>query len=331
MQSKFVLAVFLLLSAATVAQVRSFDPGQYQGPDGAITLIPNGNEVEPYFATKALLVAQDSGLDTHEAATKWIAWVLLHQRSDGRIDRWCIKKSSQWRKCRDADADDSMMALWTELLYRNAPDRGLPLEWQQSADKAFAYEKKLKSRWGVYVVSRKNQIALFMDNVEVYSSFKDIGKQLSRWDLNGAAVMQAQSQELANSIQRVFWNGAQGRFRPSTQDTRPGFYPDAVGQTYPWLAGMPTPQDPQHGWSVWKQQFAGGWLTGKYDPHPWGLVAVAALKLNDSQTASCWLHQAGAQRGNQFWNILEEATYQVVQANAAHGRGDSCSELVPGQ
>jgi len=322
---RFVIA-FLFVTVAA-AQDRSFVPGAYQSADGALTNSPNGDEVEPYFATKALIVAQDAGIDTRDASLKWIAWMLPRQRPDGRIDRWC-KKNGEWKRCGDADADDAMLALWMQLLYRNGTDKGLPLEWQQSVDRAMAYEKSLRNRWGVYHISHRNHTPLFMDNVEIYSAFKEIGKQISRWDLDGAAQMNAQAQELADAIKRVFWDDSAGRFRPSTQKTKAGFYPDAVGQTYPWLEGMPTPQDPQEGWKSWKQEYGKGWLLETYDPHPWGLLAVTAVKLNDSVTAGCWLQHMTPRRGGANWNILEEAAFQAVQAKASP---NSCNDLVPGE
>jgi len=324
-----ILALALVLVATAAAQVHTFNPGAYQSADGALTNYPNGREVEPYFAAKALIVAQDAGLDTRDAAMKFIAWMLPRQRSDGRIDRWCKKPDDDWKRCGDADADDAMLALWSELLYRNGTDHGLPLEWQQSVDKALAYENTLRNRSGVYYISHHKHTALFMDNVEVYSAFQDIGQQISRWDLTRAAEMHAQSQQLADAITRVFWDQRDGQFRPSTQKSRPGFYPDAVGQTYPWLGNMPTPQDPQEGWKTWKQNYARGWLTETYDPHPWGLLALTALKLNDVATADCWLQQMMARRGGQGWNILEEAIFQAVQAKVPNDLA-SCQGLIPG-
>jgi len=329
MRSLVSMAIAFLLIATAAAQVPAFDPGAYQSADGALTLSPNGNEVEPYFATKALIVAAAAGLDTHAAALKWIAWMLPRQRPDGRIDRWCKNPEGSWKRCGDADADDAMLALWAELLYRNGTDKGLPLEWQQSVDMALAYEKTLRNRHGLYYISHRKHTALFMDNVEIYSAFQEIGQQISRWDLNGAAAMHAQSQQLADAITRAFWDQTAGRYRPSTQKSRPGFYPDLVGQTYPWLAAMPTPQDPQEGWKAWKQQYARGWLTETYDPHPWGLLALTALRLDDNATADCWRQQMAARRGGPTWNILEEAAFQAVEAKAQANVG-SCQGLVPG-
>jgi hypothetical protein len=309
-----------------------FDPGPYVSGDGAITLHPNGNEVEPYFATKALLEADATGLDIRDVAQKWIAWMLPRQRWDGRIDRWCRKGSpADWHRCGSADADDSMLALWADLLYRMSGDQGPSVEWKQSADKALEYEKSLRNRSGVYHVSDKNHVALFMDNVEVYSAFKDIGKQVSRWDSGSAAMMYAQSQELASAIQRVFWDSKHGRFRASTQKNRLGFYPDAVAQTYPWLEEMPTPADPFQGWVQWKLLYGDGWLHQSYDPHPWGLVALASLKLDDVSTASCWLSLTSPDRGGPKWNILEEATFQAVQWKTGPGSAENCRDLGSGQ
>jgi hypothetical protein len=323
--------LLLALSAASAAQAPArFDPGPYQAADGAITLSPNGNEVEPYFATKALVVANDAGLDARDAAMKWIAWMLRRQQPDGRIDRWCrnSKPGSDWKRCGDADADDAMLALWSQLLYRYGTDQGLPLEWKQSSDKALAYLETLRNRHGTYYISHRKHTALFMDNVEIYSAFKEIGKQSSRWDLNEAASMHAQSQQLGDAIAHVFWDEGAGRYRPSTQKTRPGFYPDAVAQTYSWLEGMPTPQDPHENWNAWKQQYGRGWLLETYDPHPWGLVALTAVKLDDLATAGCWLAQSAPHRNGAGWNVLEEATFQAVQAKTA---ANNCGGLVLGE
>ena len=55
--------------SGTVTIIANYIP--LQAPDGAVTLNPGGNYVEPYFATKALIVAQDGGLDVREAASAW--------------------------------------------------------------------------------------------------------------------------------------------------------------------------------------------------------------------------------------------------------------------
>jgi hypothetical protein len=69
------LIVVVIVGGSVAAQVRKFEAGRYATADGALLLNDAGNYVEPYFATKALLVAQSSGLDTKEAALAWIQWL----------------------------------------------------------------------------------------------------------------------------------------------------------------------------------------------------------------------------------------------------------------
>jgi hypothetical protein len=326
------LIVVIIVGGSVAAQVRKFEAGRYATADGALLLNDTGNYVEPYFATKALLVAQSSGLDTKEAALAWIRWLLPRQLPDGRFERYCLKKNA-WAACSAADADDSMLALWMELLYRNAPDSGLPQEWQHSANLARSYLRTLRNeRLGVYHVSHRNHAALFMDNVEVYSALAQVARSERRFgDAAHADADDRSAQDLAKSIANVFWNERQQRFLPSNEKSRPAFYPDVVAQTYPWLAGMPTPEgDPHRAWTHWRQVFAPMWLNNRYDPHAWGLVAMAAVELNDTNTAGCWLDRAEVHRGDGEWNILEEAAFQAVDAAVARTgqRAANCASLV---
>src|SRR5436305_10617093 len=241
MRGKFI-AVFLLWAAVCAsASNQPFDPNGYQHPDGAISLHHNGDFIEPYFATKALLLAQEAGLDVHQSVQHWIQWLLPRQQKDGRFGRYCRKPGSDWKMCSIADADDSMLALWLQLIYTNAPDSGLPQEWQQSAKRAKASLDGLRNgRLGVYHVSRENHVALFMDNVEVYSALEAIARAEERFGQTAqAAATRKEAENLDLSIQRVFWNKHAEWFRPSIQKNRPEFYPDVVAQVYPWLADMP--------------------------------------------------------------------------------------------
>ncbi len=297
-----------------VARAATFDAGTFQQPDGALVLNPGGDYVEPYFATKAILVAQDGGLDVNDVALAWIRWGLAHQRSDGLFRRYC-RKAAEWRDCGQADADDSMQALWVQLLYRMAPAGGLPDEWKHSAALADRQLAKLRNgRLGVYHVSRRNHVALLMDNFEVYSALHDIAQVQKRLGDPDASETERRASELDSAIQRIFWDKRHERFRPSMQKGRPAFYPDVVAQVYPWLADTHGPgQDPRAAWENWKQAFGPGWIERRYDPHPWGLVALAAAKLGDAPTAACWTSQSEPLRGSASWNILEEAVWQSLR------------------
>jgi hypothetical protein len=314
------LAVVLVLLSVLVSRAAAakFSPDGYQQDDGAISLQYRGDYVEPYFATKALIVAQDAGLDVHDAVQHWIAWLLPRQDRHGRFERYCRKASAAWRLCAPADADDSMLALWLQLLYTNAPDSGIPPAWQASVTKARAELAALRNaRLDVYHVSRQNHVALLMDNIEVYSALEDIAKAEDRFGQHDAAERtRREAEQLDFGIQRVFWNKHAEWFRPSIQKSRPEFYPDVVAQVYPWLADLPVNSELQiaDAWQRWKQRFAAEWLDKKQDPHPWGLVAMTALKVGDIDSAGCWLSRAQALRFSPNWNVLEEAAFQAVEA-----------------
>lgn len=315
--ARFCLAIFAVVCCGDplLSLAASFDSSVFQQADGAITLNPGGTYVEPYFATKALIVAQDGGLDIHKPALAWINWTLQRQRHNGLFRRFCRVKQ-EWHDCAPADADDAMLALWMQLLYRMAPSTGLPPEWQHSiALSAKQLEKLRNRRLDLYHISKLNHVALFMDNIEVYAALKDIASAQQRFHDPAAASTDARAEKLASAIQRVFWDRHTKRFRASMQKSHPAFYPDVVAQVYPWLANVSGPgQNTQQAWEQWKHTFGTGWIERRYDSQPWGLVAMAAEKLGDASTAECWTSHSDSLRGSSSWNILEEAVWQSLHA-----------------
>jgi hypothetical protein len=302
-----------------------FVPQNYRSADGALLLQTNGNYVEPYFAVKALLTAQDAGLDIHDAGLAWIHWALQHQRKDGRFERF-NQKADGWKVAGPADADDSMLALWLQLLYRLAPDSGIPRQWQESVKKAHDQLARLRNgRLGIYHVSGRNHVALFMDNMEVYSALRDIAIAQARFgDQQAAQKTSRQADDLVAGIQHVFWDKHHKWFRASMQKVQPAFYPDVVAQVYPLLADFPLKdEDARSAWSKWRSKFAAAWLEDRYDPHPWGLVALAALKAGDKSSALCWLSHSQSLRYSARWNILEEAVFQGLEAQLQPLRAES--------
>jgi hypothetical protein len=323
------IALCLLLSVPTISYELPTQPSKpgfggapklvtehYQRANGAIVLETDGNFVDPYFALRALLTAQDEGLDITRPALAWINWLLPRQLPDGRFQRYCLEGVETSRACKPADADDALLVLWLQLLYRMAPDE-MPATWRASATKAeeqlaWLYDHKL----GIYAVSRRNPVGLFMDNVEIYAALNDIAASKQRLGQQEAAQRtQVRAQEMAKSIVGVFWDKKHKRFRVSTQWRRkPDFYPDAVAQIYPLLLGLPTPNDHKTEWSAWKKHYGGVWIERKRDSHPWGLVALTAMQLGDYDTAACWMAKAAPFRYSSNWNVLEEAVYQGLEA-----------------
>ena len=79
----FTAAMVLMLTGCPV-QPCSISPN-YQHPDGSITVRSGGAFVEPYFPTKALIVAHEAGLDVRAPASAWIDWLRGRQHPDGRL------------------------------------------------------------------------------------------------------------------------------------------------------------------------------------------------------------------------------------------------------
>lgn len=333
---RIVIAVLVCaLHAPAASAAAAFGPGRLQASDGALLMNVGQSEVDPYFAMKALIVAQDAGLDVRDPALRFIRWLLPRQRKDGRFDRYC-QKNGAWRVCAAADADDSMLALWIQLLYRVAPKSGLTPEWLASIQRAQQHLTSLRNaRLGVYHVSHRNHVALFMDNVEVYWALKDVAQARQKLGDPRAAQTAADANSLARGIRYVFWNANTETFRASTQKEQPHFYPEALAQTFAWMAALPLPEgDAASAWSRWKQLYGQAWLSNRYDPHPWGLVALTAVKLGDQATAGCWLEHSGPARFGPQWNILEEAAFQAVEARVAGGvqsAAASCRRMEQGE
>src|SRR5258708_12902754 len=115
------LAVLCQSSSPALVGTPPFVPEQYQSQDGALLIEANGDYVEPYFATKALIVAQDTGLDVHEAASDWITWALAHQKKDGRFERYCRKQNEECRPSGPPTAADPFPPLSCTFSIRMPP------------------------------------------------------------------------------------------------------------------------------------------------------------------------------------------------------------------
>ncbi|HEX8552245.1 MAG TPA: hypothetical protein VF681_11910 [Abditibacteriaceae bacterium] len=300
-----------------------FEPRGFQEKDGAIPLIAAGETVDPYFATKALLTAHESGLDIRKSAEAWIKWLLPRQKKDGRFERFTRQKTAPgkptvWKATAIADADDALMALWVELLYAMSPDSGLPEKWKRSVWMAGDHLATLQDKRGYYLIAQDNRVGLLMDNIEIYNALNSLARERTRMgQTKEAAATTARAAKLGEVIRQVFWNAKEGRFRVSTQTIPPReeFYPHSVAQIFPLLANMPSPLGPdKQVFDRWLTRYGYDWLWMKRDDYPWGLVALLALRHGEMGVAQSWRNQHQALRFGEFWPVLDEAVYQVINA-----------------
>ncbi|WP_354687219.1 hypothetical protein [Cupriavidus necator] len=312
------LALLLMIAALAhqPADAAELSLSGYQRADGAITTYFEGDSIDPYFAAKALLAAQDAGVKTGTAASRWIAWLLPRQHADGRFDRYCMK-GQRFVSCQIADADDALMAAWMELLVRTAPPQGMPPAWQASFDKASQHLDTLRNpATGVYHISNTLPVALLMDNVEVSSAFKatsDYRRRLG--DTAGAAAWGRKAEQLDKDILRVFWRAGSG-YLVSTQPRETfEFYPDAVAQIFPILADIrPASRPHAAAYRIWMKENRMAWLQMSEVDFPWGLVALVADKMGDKDAIACWRMRSIQFRHGKHWNVLEEALYLAFEA-----------------
>ncbi|WP_425485216.1 hypothetical protein [Burkholderia guangdongensis] len=314
-------ACFALACAASPVRAGELDLSPlYQRGDGAITVRLHGTGIDPYFAAKALLGAEDAQLDATRAARAWIAWLLPRQRADGGFDRFCAK-GGQYASCAGADADDSMVATWIELLVRFAPANGLPADWSNSLARADAHlEALLDAKSGVYQISSTQHVALLMDNVEVHSALQAAAAYYVRHgNPERATVWRRRADRLAAAIVRVFWRGSRDGFRASTQEIGDAsFYPSKVAQIFPVLSGIRAPGESNAArYTQWMRANGPTWLQLASSDYPWGLIALVALRMNDWDTVACWHARSAPYRHGAHWNVLEEALYLSFESRLA--------------
>ena len=297
------------------AQAAALDLSGYQEPDGAISVAYRGDLVDPYFAIRALLTARNAGLDTDAAARAWIGWLLPRQLDNGSFARYCRRANQAWKACLDADADDALLAIWTELLYTTAPRAGLPASWSRRAALAQRHLERLRDRdRAIYLISANNRVGLLMDNVEIHAALSAIGqRQQQMGALAAARRTLAAATQLRRAIGRVFRPAGQGPFRVSTQAAEaPRFYPEIVAQIYPVLYQFPDSAPPRQAFQNWMRAHGAVWLEQQGDTYPWGLVAMAARAVGDTASAACWKSKAAHLRYGARWNVLEEAAFQSI-------------------
>ncbi len=320
------------MACSNLGAVEFVMPG-YQRPDGAITVLFNGNLIDPYFATKALLTAQQAGMQTDRAAHDWIEWAISHQQEDGLFSRICIN-GAEYRRCATADADDAMLAVWIELLISISPAREMPRHWQRSLLKAHSYLKSSLYDRGqkIFLISTTNRVGLLMDNLEVYRALKSLGHYYSvLGDTGRAELLARQVNELRAGIMLQFWQPTLFQFRPSTQTLADSsFYPDHIAQLMPLLTGFDVPiLRSSELYSSWMEMHKKAWFDQVSDDYPWGLIALVAAEVGDWRRVGCWLTHATPFRHGKHWNVLEEAVFQGLLSNPAArakmGPANDCS------
>jgi hypothetical protein len=303
-----VCLVALLSARCAHPAPRPLDLRGYADETGAISVVHGGTSMDPYFAIHALLLAHDNGMQVEPMARRLVEWLLPRQKPDGTFDRYCRTAPLRWETCQQADADDSLLAMWTKLLELMPATLAANPAWQRShAAATAALDRLYQPSRGVYVVSHLSLHGLFMDNLEV-------------WALRAqspSAARRADVAQLGKAIHATFWNPVDRHFMVSTQlehrSEKSAFYPDAVAQIFPLLVGFPhLPQPPGVYYRNWMREHRRAWLAQGATDYPWGLIAVIALQHDDAAGAACWISQSARLRHSARWSVTDETAYQIL-------------------
>jgi hypothetical protein len=326
------LALAATLSTAHAAAGWPLDLAGYQQADGAVTIEHDGDEVDPYFAFKAILIARARGADDAGALDRFVSWVLARARDDGRIERYS-RRGDAWVATRPADADDVALALWMQALLTVADGRRLRPRETRALGRARDYlELHLLDRAsGLYRPFAVDDDPLLMDNVEMLAALRSVeALQRRRRDYGAAGYWHLRTTELASAIESSFAGidtltpattaGARKLAEASAEvpsDAAPAllFYPDCVAAPFAWLHGVPRTHATAR-FDAWLARYGDAWRQNAKLDYPWGLIALVALQEGRADIAGAWRLAQDEQRRNGRWNVLEESVWQAL---AQHG------------
>lgn len=320
-----VLALLLGYSPeAPAAAARTLDLQGYADAQGAITVVREGELVDPYFALQALLLARDHGLQVEPWQGRWIDW--WRRQPTGVLARYCRAplQAGGWRPCQRADADDATLALAVRLL------RGVPAaerealqadRLQHEAEQALRALQDLAT--GLYHVAPDLPQHLLMDNLEVWSTWpqRALAQAIDRHFRLPAESSDPHAPHLKASQPQAPHPQASAlharHYRVSTQRShreQPGrFYPEAAAQIYPLLMGFePLPQAPAALYAQWMREHRSRWLAEADNDFPWGPIALLAWQQGDPDTVRCWQQRSAALRHGPRWSVTDEVVAQLL-------------------
>ncbi len=267
--------------------------------------------VEPYFSMRALLLAAEEGFPSAPLAQALVDWLAAYQRPDGTLPRLCLS-GDEWRDCGNADADDASLATWLELSGKLAVRAHLG----GSRAAAARHLAELRRADGLYRISKTSDVALLMDNLEVWAAMGALAAEaLDSGDTEIARQWAESGTSLAGAIMKEFWDAGKREFTVSSQGYTGGaFYPHGVAQIYPLLFGFDAhTRDPAASLDTWLTGHGAAWLSMEADSYPWGVLAIIAARFGRTDAAGCWMQRAQHLRYSPRWSVLDEVALQVLE------------------
>jgi hypothetical protein len=281
---------------------------EFAGADGALTVFPRGDYVEPYSAIKALIAAHRLGVDVHAQAEAFTAFIKPFQQANGPFPRICRSNGDRWLACGPSDADDSLAVMWCALSSEVLPeDRRLDATCERALENlATLWEPQKETFRAMF----GGQAAYFADNVEVMMFLKRLRAHKSSFTRHVDALAKLPSQAvMEDALRRNYGYDPARTLEPKVASLPPtpyAFYPYGVAPLYPMIYDLRTGAERKHDWAAWRAKYGKQWLDGKLDHFPWGLAAWAAYQSGDRASTQAWLDNSVQWKKDNRWNIMEE-------------------------
>ena len=318
------LSKFLKISEDEFAYLLSL-----QDENGIIAQTPARDLVIPYFANMAAL-AMLSREEGFEPVRRYMDWYIAHLN---RPDRFKMpgtvydyrKQGGVWVPTHDYDSADSYAATFISLVLSYTRSVGsTEYAWDNLQNLVDITEvlMRLQDRDGLIWAKPGYKVKFLMDNAENYRGLMDAATlmtYLGRHDLS-TRYRQA-AEQVEQGIENILWIedrqvyawALYGRYWRRVPKHK--WYPDTVGQIYPVVFGVLSPDSDRakHLYAYLNQQYP-DWTAGQFDDRfPWTVLGLMATLMDDDVRAMSYLEnvveQMGKHRRGYPWHAFESAFF----------------------
>lgn len=320
-----------------------------QLPSGAIAQTPDKTLVVPYFGSLAAKTLAE--LDP-ERARMYITWYLNNIESP---DRWGLEgtiydyrvMNGLLKPTMNYDSADSYAATFLSAVcsyYEKTQDRDFIVSNLESINKVARVITTLQDKDGLVFAKPRSSTKYLMDNAENYKGLNDWASVLDALgDADMASQYRTAAQKIQSAILNILYDPARGFAWSYSKlgrrfPVKGRWYPDGVSQIYLIFNDVVSPEDPVAVaiWDDFNAQFP-GWEVGvKKDQFPWGTIALAAYKMNDTGRASrflAWVRAEFQDKSRPYpWYVLESSSLIELETSLTRdGFKDTASPSIAGK
>ncbi|MCL5046013.1 MAG: hypothetical protein M1598_04375 [Actinobacteria bacterium] len=295
-----------------------------QRPDGALAQNPQKNAVVPYFANLSamVLVGENPGL-----VREYLTWYLGHLN---RPDRWGLDGTiydytyygGTEENTERYDSADSYAATFLSLVaayHRATGDLEFVKANREKLQAVADVIAGLQDTDGLVWATPGKETKYLMDNAEDYRGLSDWAELLAALgDQKSARVYARRAASIKSGITVRMWSPWRKQYAWSIDApgnrawVRAGvWYPDAVSQLYPLLFGVVPADGPdaRAAWRRFTEAFPRWYELEREDPFPWAIVAYAAVRVGEKDSARAYVEHMRKRKDSAPWYGAESAFF----------------------